>query len=716
MPATPFTERPRIDALEKVRGRPIYAADLPVQGMLFAITVPANVALGTMTVLPIEAALAVSGVVRVLTPDDFSAPPEGGEFPPPPTLTWEIAYRGQPVALVVAETLEAATEGAEAIRPEFEARLFAPLMNSEGAVREPVEDAVAGDAMLALENAATVIDQYYESPTQHHNPIELLSTTAVWDAGRLTIYEGCQNTFGTKIAIAGALQIDPAIVDVKSEYIGGAFGQKGLPLRQSAIVARAAMLLGRPVKLVTPRSQIFHTATYRPSSLHRIRLGADAEGRMIAVRYDADQEQSRIGTFPPEDFHEAPPRLYGIPNYLGSASHLRIDRQDPGYMRTPHVHPALFAFESAVDEMAYALGRDPLELRLSHDTDTDPLTGNPLSSRFLNQCLEEGARRFGWSARTPEPRSMTAEDGTQIGWGVASGNYPSSMPPSVVTFRVNANGSARIALSGHEMGQGIRTSIAQAVLKHVDIDPARLEIAIGDTTVAPQHMTAGSWGSAGAIPAAEAAARRMQERLAELLGGRDVAGDAHRQLATTKRPYLEVEVSQLAPGQGPEALDQLRQTGFAVAGPAYPQFTTMSYIAHFVEVRVEPGTRRVRVPRVVSIADCGRVVSPKTARSQVQGGVVWAISAALRERTEVDPRYSGYLNCDLADYVVAVNADIGEIDVGLIDEPDPIANETGLKGLGEVVMAGAAAAVANAIYHATGTRLRHMPIRVEDLL
>lgn len=716
MPSSSFGDRARVGALEIVRGRPIYSADVPARGLLHAMTVPATIALGRMTALRTQAAMAVPGVVRVLTPDDFPPPPEESEgFPPPPTLTWEIAYLGQPIALVLAETLEAAIEGAEAVRSDYDAREFVPFMYSEGAVREPVEDVVAGDAMPVLQDATTTIDQYYRSPSQHQNPIELLSTTAIWDDGHLTIYEGCQNTAGTRSAIAGALGIDPSIVVVKSPYIGGGFGQKGIALRQSAIVARATLLTGRPVKLVTPRSQIFHTATFRPQSVHRIRLGADAQGRMTAVRYDAEHEQSRNGFFPPNEYHEVPSRLYDIPNYLGSASNLRIDRQDPGYMRAPHPQASCFAFESAVDEMAYALGRDPLEFRLAHDTDRDPVSGNPLSSRFLNRCLEEGARRFGWSDRSPSPRSMVASDGTQIGWGVACGAYPSSMTPNLVTLRVNANGSSRIALSGHEMGQGMRTAIVQAVLKHIDIDPERLEIAIGDTSAAPQHMTAGSWGTASVIPASEVAARRMKARLNELLDGRNVEGNAHRQLATVKRPFLEVEVSQLAPGQEASVLDDLRQGGFAPAGPVYPAFTTMSYFAHFAEVRIEPRTRRIRVPRVVSIADCGRVVSPRTARSQIYGCVVWAISGALREQSETDGRFGGYLNCDLADYVVAVNADIGNIDVGLIDEPDPLANESGVKGLGNGAMVGASAAVANAVFHATGTRVRSLPIRIDDL-
>jgi xanthine dehydrogenase YagR molybdenum-binding subunit len=722
MPASRFPDRRRIDALDKVLGRPIYAADIPLRGLLHAVTVPARIAKGRVMGLSGDPAMTVPGVLRVLTADDFPPPPPAAENQhgplPPPTLTQNVNYLGEPVALVVAETLEAAIQGAEAIRPEFESDAFSATVGSEGMVRQGIPDLAAGDTMPALADAATVIDETYLSPTQHHNPIELLATTAVWQDGRLIIYEGTQRASGTQHDVAKILGLDPAVVEVRSSYIGGGFGQRGPTQRQTAIVARAAILLGRPVKLVMPRSQIFHVATYRPMSRHRIALGADESGRMIAVRHDAEQEQSRLGMDPPPDrYHDAPPRVYGMPNYLGTAAYLRLDRQNPGFMRCPHPQPAMFAFESAVDEMASALGRDPVEFRLANDTTTDPLTGNPISSHFLNECLIEGARRFGWERRTPTPGSMSTDDGTMIGWGVAAGAYPAMMVPSIATLRVRADGTSRIALSGHEMGQGIRTAIAQAILKHIDIDPNRLEIAIGDTRAAPQHITVGSWGTAGAVPAAEAAAIRLRERLSELLDGRIVEGNEHRRLAAVKRPFIEVEIVETAPGQDrDEAVGALRSGGYAVGGPEYPGFTAMSYIAHFVEVRIERHTRRIRVPRVVSIADCGRVVSPTTARSQIYGGVIWAISATLREETEIDPRYGGYLNCDLADYVVAVNADIGDIDVGLIDRPDPLANRSGVKGLGEVVLAGGSAAIANAIHHATGTRLRHLPIRIEDLL
>ncbi len=731
MPAAPFPDRERIDARDKVLGATAYAADVHLPGLLYAMTVPATIAKGRVTGVPVEPAMRVPGVVRVLTAADFPVPPAsspapatstGGSpaepppAPPTPTIVNDIGYRGEPVALVVAETLEAAIEGAEAIRPTYAEAPFTAVLDAPGSKREPFRPTKAGDAAHAFAtDMTTTIEAHYVAPAQHHNPIEMLSTTADWKNGKLTVYEGTQGASMVRQAIARSLHLDQSIIEVKSPYIGGAFGQKGSIQRQSAIVARAAMLIGRPVKLVMPRGQIFHNATFRPRSRHRITLGADATGKLVAIRYDADHQQSRKGTFPPA-YHETPPRMYAVANYDGTSSNIRIDTQDPGFMRAPNPHPAHFAFESAIDELAYKLNRDPVAFRLDHPANNDPIGGKPLSSCFLNECLTEGARRFGWEQRTMTPGSMIQPDGTLVGWGVAAGGYPGPTTPTIATLRITADGRTIFAVSGHEMGQGIRTMIAQMLQRELAIGPDRLEILIGDTEYVPQHLTAGSWGTNSVAPAVVKAAAQMKVKLAELAAGRTLTGTIHQQLAATRRPYLQVEVSTIAPGQDASALDKLRAGDFARGGPAYPTFTTVSYIAHFVEVHVEPRTRRVRVPRVVSVCDGGRIVSPRTAASQVRGGVIMAIGSALREETEVDPRYGGWLNADLADYVVPVNADIGEIDVSFIDRPDPLLNAVGVKGVGEVSMVGAAGAVANAVYHATGKRIRKMPIRIEDLL
>jgi xanthine dehydrogenase YagR molybdenum-binding subunit len=711
-----FPDRARVDARDKVLGHQAFAADVQLPGMLYAMTVPSRVAKGRIAALATEPALQVPGVVRVLTAADFPPPPQVQGPPPPPTITRDIAYRGQPVALVVAETLEAAIQGAEAIRPEYVATDFVPLIDSPRATREPAEGVKAGDAARALATATTRHAATYVCPAQHHNPMEMISTTAHWSDGKLVVYEGTQHSGGVRAALAQVLRLDPAVIEVKSPSIGGGFGQKGVAQRQTAIVARAAMMIGRPVKLVVPRAQIFHNATFRPRSRHKIELGAGTEGKLIAVRYDADHQQSRQGQFPPGDYHEAAVQMYGVADYLGTAANVRLDTQSPGYMRAPHPHPSNFALESAVDELAYKLGKDPVAFRLAHDATTDPVTGKPLSSRHLNECITEGARRFEWARRSSAPRSMTLPDGTLVGLGVGCGAYPSMTTPSIATLTVRADGSTSYATSGHEMGQGMRTAIAAVLTRELAINPDKLTILIGDTGAAPQHITAGSWGTSSVVSAAVTAAQRMNAAIVELLAGRVVSGNLHRRLAAVRRPSIQVEISEVGPGQDTKVLQDLRQGAYGVAGPAYPDFTTFSHIAHFFEVHVEPRTCRVRVPRVVSIVDCGRVVSPRTSESQLRGGVVWAIGAALREETEVDPRYGGWLNCDLADYVVPVNADIGEIDVGFVDKPDPHANVVGTKGIGEVAMVGAAGAIANAVWHATGKRIWKIPIRIEDLL
>jgi xanthine dehydrogenase YagR molybdenum-binding subunit len=308
------------------------------------------------------------------------------------------------------------------------------------------------------------------------------------------------------------------------------------------------------------------------------------------------------------------------PIIKGAAANIRTDTQAPGHMRAPYEHPACFAFESAVDELSYRLGRNPVAFHMANDTQIDVHNGRPLSSRLLNDCLRIGAERFGWSCRSAEPGSMTDEEGSQIGRGVACGLYPTLIHPVAATLRIRADGSTRFAVAGHELGQGIRTALAAVLTRELQIDDRRLEVLVGDTTAAPQHLTACSWGSASALPLAAQAVERMRLAVAELLKGRRLAGALHQQIDAVRRPFLRVEVSQLGPRQDVSALERMRAGGYAVTGPAYPNFTTMSYIAYFVEVRVEASTRRVRVPRVVSTPIAG----VSSARAPPQAGSVEA--------------------------------------------------------------------------------------------
>jgi xanthine dehydrogenase YagR molybdenum-binding subunit len=727
----PFPDTPRVDAYDKVRGKPIFAADDARPDMLHGAFQVATIAKGHVTAIDTTAAKSVRGVRLVLTHENIGALKSagflmGGGFAfqsLQPLLSPAVAYRGQPVALVVADTLEAAVEAADLVKVRYTEQPFSVTLDAAGTeiviqadtpLNNFFPEVVAGDAEKAFAAAPVKIEEVFNCPPQHQNPIELIATVAEWHGDKLTIHEGTQNAEAVRHGLTTALGLNPEQVEVISPFAGGAFGQKNSLQMQTALVALAARETGRPVKLVVTRTGTFHDASFRPATRHRIRLGADKAGKIVTAVHEVDAQTSRHDLFPGE-FGGTSSRLYGFASFRGVERLVRTDVQTPGYMRAPFEHTACFAMESCVDQLAYALEKDPVELRLANDTTTDVATGKPFSSRNVAECLRRGAERFGWAKRSMAPQSMRAEDGSQIGWGVAIGTYPGTIVPAIAHLKVTDDGDVVISVGGHEMGQGIRTALANTVSRKLNVPAEKVKVIVGDTRAVPQHLTAGSWGTASAIPAADDAADAMLKALAELSRGRTFSTPAEI-LKAAGRPSLEVEVQRKAPGQ-PDAIFQRLRAGLpSIGGPVYADYVTFSYIAHFVEVRVEPGTRRIRVPRVVSVADCGRVMSPRTAASQVRGGVVWGIGATLREASEVDPRYGGFLNADLAEYVIAVNADVGSIEVEFIDKPDTTFNSVGAKGLGEVSLTGVAAAIANAVFHATGRRLRDLPIRIEHLL
>lgn len=730
---TPRAGAERVDALDKVRGATRYAADDARPGLLHAALVPARIARGRVVRIDTATALRVRGVRTVLTHENVGALDTGGFLMAGgfgfqsvyPLRSAQIAYRGQSVAMVVADTLEAAREAASLVEVAYEsvgivATLDAPdaePLAQTAVLPQPMfADRRVGDPEGVLDGAAVRVDLRYELPAQHQNPMEIIATVAEWDDGVLTIREPTQNAEGVRHGVAKQLGIEPARVRVLSPTLGGGFGQKNSLQSHTALVALAARSLGRPVKLVMTRAQLFHNASFRPAGRHRVRLGADRNGKLLAAIHEIDQQTSRHDLFPSSGA-EITSRLYGVSHFLGRERLVRTDVQTPGYMRAPFEHPAACAFESAIDELAYALDRDPVAFRLANDAAFDPLTGKPFSSRHVTECLVRGAEMFGWARRSMAPGSMRTPDGQQVGWGVAIGAYKAAMAPAIATVRLAANGAVRIAVGGHEMGQGMRTAIAVTVAKALGAPLAAIEVVLGETPTAPQHLTAGSWGTATALPPVQEAAQRLMDDLRQNAGSATGEGGATAVslLRASGRPFAQAESRRRAPGQPEQVFGRLTGGLPAAAGPVYPDFVGFSFIAHFVEVHVEPTTRRIRVPRVVSVADCGAVASPRTARSQVEGGVVWGIGAALREVSEVDPRYGGFLNADLAEYVVPVAADIGRIEVDFVGKPDTRFNALGVKGLGEVAMVGVAPAIVNAVFHATGKRLRRLPVLLDSL-
>lgn len=727
----PAQSVPRVDAADKVTGSTRYSADHRPPGTLHAMLVPASIGRGRVVRLETEAARAVPGVRLVLTRLDAEQVRSPG-FPQSgsgygfqslqPLLDDRVAYRGQPIALVVADTLVAAVEAAGRVDARYEAEPVAVTLDAEGAetVVQAEEfpgirrfaDIEVGDADTAFASSPVQVDMTFDFGPQHHAPMELLATVVEWRGERLVVHESTQNTGAVKHGLAKVLGIDPARIEVICPQAGGSFGQKTWLQPHVALLAVAAARLGRPVKFVMPRKQTFLATSFRPASRHRLRLGADSSGRLLAAIHETRSQTSRHDLFA-SDYPSITARLYGIGDFRGTQHLTRTDVPTPGFMRAPFEHVSAFALESAVDEIAYATGRDPVALRLDNDTATDPVTGNPFSSRHLAECLRRGAAMFGWAARTAEPGSMRDEDGALVGWGVAAGAYRASAAPGVARLRADAEGRIAVDVTGHEMGQGLCTAVARTVALDLGVPADGIRVGLGDTRSAPQHLTAGSWGTATALAAVHAALRELRTRLGVPDEG---PVDVAAAVAATGRPEVAVEAVTRAPGQSVQAVDRLNAGLSAPAGPEYRGFSAFSFVAHFAEVRVVVETGRVRVSRVVSVVDCGRVASPVTALSQIRGGVVWGIGATLREGSEPDARYGGFVNADLADYVVPVSSDIGRIEVAFIDEPDPLLNAPGVKGAGEIAFVGVAPAIANALHHATGRRHRRLPIRLEDIL
>jgi xanthine dehydrogenase YagR molybdenum-binding subunit len=744
----------RFDGREKVMGKPLYGADRLPARTAFATPVAATVGKAHIAGIDTAAAERVKGVLAILTYRNigrlnsyqFSFSGGQGIQSHMPMQAPEVLYRGECIAVAVAETPEAADEAASLVRADYDKRDFFVELNGAGgtnvlqAVAAPYfPDFVHGDPASLIDAAPLAVDATYYSNAQHHNAMEMLSTVAEWTDGNLVVHEGTQAAQAMKIGLAIAFGLSPAKVRVISPYVGGAFGQRGSISPHTVFAAAAARRLGRPVKLTVPRAQIFHATSFRAATEHHIRIGANSDGHFVAGMHLVRAQTSRFDLMPYTG-EETTSRTYGWPAFRGATTLVQLDTQTPGFMRAPMEMASFFALESAVDELAVKLAMDPLALRLLNDAKVDPISGKPFSSNNLAKCLQRGAERFGWSRRTAAPRSMQLEDGTLIGWGVAAGAYPAYITPAIARIRLYADGVVALSVGAHEMGQGIRSAIAAVAEEELGVLPRQLQITIGDTIAPPQHVTSGATGAATIATPIVIASSRLRAALAEMAAKSGNAAfasvdpdttrlrDGQLQLSNGKSlsvayimhragvKYVDGIAQGTAPGMKQDAFGQAALGKVAFQGPEFPGHVSFSYIAHFVEVQVDPLIPRPRVTRMVSVADCGRVLNRRTAESQLLGGLVWGIGSALTEASEVDPRYGGFINNNIAEYAVPVNADVRSLEVELLDTPDVTFNEIGVKGVGEVACVGAAGAIANAVYHATGKRIRHLPIHVEDII
>lgn len=722
-------QTPRIDGEDKLTGRATYTADWHVTGMLHGYPVPATIAHGTLEALELDESRAMPGVVDILHhrhfPQLHRSPNsmKHGDHVSEVRLPFEderIYYHGQYIALVVAETFEQARAAALCVQARYrrDPDAMPGLAQSDDQGVE-VDRYCRGEPDVAFGMAPVILDETYTIAPESHMQLETHVTLAEWHEreGRLVVHESTQGVFYQRNAMARIFDLPLECVEVISPYIGSGFGNKLFMWPHAVATAAAARLLGRPVKTVLPRQQDMMNAGNRPASRQRIRLGADSEGRLLSIHHDSISETSTV------DRHVdacggATPSAYACNSVVTSQRVLEVHHGTPCPMRAPGEVSGLFALESAIDELALALDMDPLTLRLKNYAHSDPQRGLPWSSKQLDRCLEGAAERFGWSAR--DPRIGAMRDGDEIiGQGMASATWFAGRQPCEARVELRGDGSVFVACGTQDIGTGTYTIIAQAVAELTGVTVPRIEVKLGETSLPAGPLSGGSMTTASTLPAVAAAVRDALDALKALATREDgvFAGADPASLGVTQGALVADERGAgFAEILGRHRLGSVSGKGSAAPGEERRQYSFRSFGAHFVEVRWDPGISRLRVARVVSSIDVGRAVNPLAARNQVEGAIAMGIGMGLLERLEYDPRDARLINANLSDYRVPVHADMPEIDVELLDYPDFRFNEFGARGIGEIGLTGIAPAIANAVHHATGKRVRDLPISIETLL
>jgi xanthine dehydrogenase YagR molybdenum-binding subunit len=674
----------RIDGPQKVTGTATYAYEHPLTDPAYVFPLVSAVARGRVTSIDASAALALPGVLAVLSHENAPALADTSDAENAILQSGEIHFRGQIVGGVVAESLEIGQEAVGLVRIEEAADAHRVLLRADDPEQfGPEGDAETGAAPGEVEAAlaaATSITATYSTPIEHNNPMEPHTTVARWQDATLRLYDSTQSVHGVRTTIAGLFGLEPEQVQVTAPFVGGGFGSKGTVHAHTVLAVMAARAVpGRSVKLALTRQQMFTLGGHRAPTIQRVRLGADTDGTLVALEHDVWQHTSRLKQFV-EQASSISRMLYAAPTRRTTQRLAPLDVPVQSWMRAPGVAPGSYALECAMDELAYELGLDPIELRVRNDPPDDPDSGLPWSSRNLVACLREGAERFGWAGRSPAPRSHC--DGRWlVGTGVAGGAYaPESTPGSQVQIEVLPDGRYAVRIGAMDVGTGTWTALTQVAAEALGVAVEQIALEIGDTALPYSHVPGGSagigsWGST-------------------LYGAARAFRDAY--------------------GAHPHGGDEI--IAGAADNPAEDAYAMYAFGAQFAEVRVHADTGEVRVPRMLGMFAAGRIVNPRTARSQLIGGMTFGLSMALFEASVMDANVGAVVTDDLADYHVAAHADVAALDARWIDEVDPHVNPMGTKGIGEIGIVGSAAAVANAVFHATGVRVRDLPITPDKLL
>jgi xanthine dehydrogenase YagR molybdenum-binding subunit len=729
----PLTRR---DGVLKVRGEARYAADNHPPGMLYAVMAVSGIARGRVAFLDVQAAKAHPGVVDVMT---STHKPRLAEDPDAKTNPFmfrldllqndQVRYANQPIAVVIAETLEAATEGAALLSPRYEelpARVgldggesFVPAavgLGNPSQIRR-------GDVEAGLAAASKRVDATYETPIQYHNAMEPHAIVVAWDGDTLSIDTPSQGLAMAQGRIAGLFGIAPDKIHIRSPFLGGGFGSKGFISGPQILGIMAARLVGRPVKLVLRREHMYGPVGHRSASRQRLRIGIDGDGLLTAIDHHA-----RIASSTFDDFFEpaadASHTLYASPAITTSHEAVRIDTGTPLFMRAPGEATGSIALESAIDEAAWACGMDPLAFRLKNYAEVEPISGKPFSSKALRECYAQGAERFGWSKRPLAPGQRRDKDGFLVGWGMGTATFPALMFQAEARAVLRDDGSGLMETGAHDMGQGAWTALAQIAADGLGLDQDQVEFKSGTSDLPDAGIAGGSAHTATAGMAIHNAGAAVVAKLAELAAGDErspLFGSGNAGVvARAGRLYRRDDGSRsesYADILGRAGLREIEARGKGAPDPA--EQSTYAMHAHgavFAEVKVDPELGQIRVSRLVGAFAAGRIINPHLVRSQIFGGMIWGMSFTLHERAVMDRRSGRTLNANLADYHVPVNADVPVMEALLIEEHDPHVNALGIKGVGEIGITGSAGAVANAVWHATGIRVRRFPIGIDDLV
>ena len=724
---------PRIDGPLKTTGTATYTADLHLPGMVYAVPVCSTIAHGRIRSLDASAAEQLPGVLLVLHHRNigplFRIVPDGVDTriseARPPFEDERIYYWGQYVAIAVATTFEQAQTAAAAVRVQYDADKpsVSPTLNDpEGA---PHIDSKRGDSQAAFASAPIRIDETYGTPIETHNPMEMHATVAVWQGSKCTLYESSQGVITQRNAMAQVLGIPKENLQVISRYIGSGFGNKLYPWPHSALAAAAARKLNRPVKLTLSRKMMFTNVGHRARTLQRLRLGATPDGKLLSLSHDYLAHASLIDDYK-EGCGESTPFLYSVPNLQVSSALVRRTVGTPTPMRGPGAVPGLFALESAMDELAIRLNLDPVELRLRNDTLIDEENHKPFSSRHLKECFQVGAERFGWAKRNPAVGSMRKGD-VILGWGVAAACWGAYRSPCNANVLLRHDGSARASCATQDIGTGTYTLFAQVVSEKTGIPVERIDVVLGDSSLAPGPRSGGSRATATVLPAIADAANAAIDSLLVIAVRTSGSPFEHRDPATLTMTAGHVHAKQESPESGVPFEQILRmakvrytngdgRSGGLGTDSNADALSTHSFGAQFAEVEWDPGIARLRVSRVVSVIDGGRIINRTTATNQIVGAVVMGVGMSLLEETIYDQRSGHPVTDNFADYIVPTHADVPAVDVTFLDYPDRAMGEYGARGIGEIGLAGVAPAITAAVYHATGVRVRELPVRIEELL